>query len=180
MKVQPVPEAAAAPAARPKSGQAAAAAAAAAAPGVSHVQHAAQEREAAPQLRNHDGEADAPRPKKLSVLEMANNFAQRAEENEPDLLPATAKPTIKWARSDRVLRIEGNTLTKNSPPSPSAEEEYGVAVADAPLSSGVHGLRLPSQPAPSVVHGPVHACLRGDAFCAFRKEETILIVEWFD
>ena len=90
------------------------------------------------QMRKGSADPEAPKTKKLSVLEMANNFAQRVEESKEAELPPQ-KPTIKWARSDKVLRVDGNTVTKAS----SSAEEYGVAVADAPLSSGVHGAPSP-------------------------------------
>jgi len=81
---------------------------------------------------------DAANANKLSVLQMANTFAQRAEQSSP--APA---PTIKWLSTDKVLKRNGNTVTKASPASPPPAEEYGVAVADIILSSGVHG-SLPS------------------------------------
>ena len=81
---------------------------------------------------------DAANAKKPSVLQMANTFAQRAEQSSP--APA---PTIKWLSTDKVLKRNGNTVTKASPASPPPAEEYGVAVADIILSSGVHG-SLPS------------------------------------
>ena len=81
---------------------------------------------------------DAANANKRSVLQMANTFAQRAEQSSP--APA---PTIKWLSTDKVLKRNGNTVTKASPASPPPAEEYGVAVADIILSSGVHGT-LPS------------------------------------
>lgn len=100
-------------------------------------------------------EQDMQKPKKLSVLQMASNFAQVAEESSPALLPAPAPtrgapppaiapsaievPTLKWLTSDRVLKVDGNTVVKASSNAASPAEEYGVAVADVVLSSGVHG-----------------------------------------
>lgn len=103
------------------------------------------------QTRKGGADAEAPKPKKLSVLEMANNFAQRVEESKEAELPPP-KPTIKWARSDKVLRVDGNTVTKAS----SSAEEYGVAVADA-LSSGVHGAPLPPLDCAHFCACPVYA-----------------------
>ena len=81
------------------------------------------------------------KPRKLSVLQMANNFAQRAEEATASSVPAAPeKPTIKWLTTDKVLRLEGNTVTKKCASSPAPGQEYGVAVADVSLSSGVHGM----------------------------------------
>jgi hypothetical protein len=80
---------------------------------------------------------DGAKPRKLSVLQMANNFAQHAEQSSSPAPPAA--PTIKWLSTDKVLKLNGNTVTKSSPASPPPAEEYGVAVANVMLSSGVHG-----------------------------------------
>eukprot|EP00802_Teleaulax_amphioxeia_P009429 Tamp_09445.p1 GENE.Tamp_09445~~Tamp_09445.p1 ORF type:complete len:613 (-),score=108.15 Tamp_09445:336-1919(-) len=79
---------------------------------------------------------DGAKPRKLSVLQMANNFAQHAEQSSSPAPPAA--PTIKWLSTDKVLKLNGNTVTKSSPASPPPAEEYGVAVANVMLSSGVH------------------------------------------
>jgi hypothetical protein len=81
--------------------------------------------------------------KKVSVLQMANNFAQKAEEGSPQM-PPPERPTIKWLTTDKVFKVNGNTITKASAWSASGSdasgsEEYGVAIADVALSSGVHG-----------------------------------------
>jgi len=89
---------------------------------------------------------ETPKPRKLSVLQMANIFALKVEESSPapSLAPALppAAPTIKVRNMDSVLKLDGNTVTKNSAPAPSSAEEFGVAVADVALSSGVHGSLL--------------------------------------
>ena len=79
----------------------------------------------------------------MSVLQMANNFAQKAEEGSPQM-PPPERPTIKWLTTDNVFKVNGNTITKASAwnasgSEASGSEEYGVAIADVDLSSGVHG-----------------------------------------
>ena len=79
----------------------------------------------------------------MSVLQMANNFAQKAEEGSPQMQPPE-RPTIKWLTTDKVFKVNGNTITKASAwnasgSEASGSEEYGVAIADVDLSSGVHG-----------------------------------------
>jgi hypothetical protein len=103
-----------------------------------------------PEPEQPASERDMPKPKKLSVLQMASNFAQVAEESSPAPAPAPPPihnapqptievPTLKWLTSDRVLKVEGNTVVKASGNTASPADQYGVAVADVVLSSGVHG-----------------------------------------
>ena len=51
---------------------------------------------------------------------------------------AAAAPTIKWRKTDGVLKVKGNTVSKSSAASVSGDEEFGVALADVALSTGVH------------------------------------------
>jgi hypothetical protein len=90
-----------------------------------------------------DQRISAEETKKVSVLQMANNFAQKTEEGSPQM-PPPERPTIKWLTTDKVFKVNGNTITKASACSASGSEasgseEYGVAIADVALSSGVHG-----------------------------------------
>ena len=82
------------------------------------------------------------KPAKLSVLQMASNFAQIAQDASPQQAKpgnsAAAAPTIKWRKTDGVLKVKGNTVSKSSAASVSGDEEFGVALADVALSTGVH------------------------------------------